>query len=64
MQYSGLLGEVSGPFVTYFQAPGSASSGLCWLREGARSLRLKTAQKPYIIWSLGPKALKYESSEP
>ena len=25
------------------------------------SLRLKIAQKPCIVWSLGPKALKYES---
>ena len=25
---------------------------------------LKIAQKPYIVWSLGPKALKYESLEP
>ena len=23
--------------------------------------RMKTAQKPYIVWSLGPKALIYES---
>ena len=28
------------------------------------TLRLKMAQKPYIIWSLGPKALKSESLEP
>ena len=28
------------------------------------TLRLKIAQKPCIIWSLGPKALKYEASEP
>ena len=28
------------------------------------SLRLKMAQEPYIIWSLGPKASKYESLEP
>ena len=28
------------------------------------TLRLKMAQKPYIIWSLGPEALKYESLEP
>ena len=28
------------------------------------SLRLETAQKPHMIWSLGPKALKYESLEP
>ena len=28
------------------------------------TLRLKVAQKPYIVWSLGPKALKYESLEP
>ena len=27
-------------------------------------LRLKIAQKPYIVWSLGPKALTYESLEP
>ena len=26
--------------------------------------RLKTAQRPYTVWSLGPKALKYESLEP
>ena len=25
------------------------------------SLGIKTAQKPYIVWSLGPKALIYES---
>ena len=28
------------------------------------TLRLKVAQKPYIVWSLGPKALRYESLEP
>ena len=28
------------------------------------TLRLKIAQKSYIVWSLGPKALKYESLEP
>ena len=28
------------------------------------TLRLKIAQKPYIVWSLDPKALKYESLEP
>ena len=28
------------------------------------TLRLKIAQKSNIIWSLGPKALKYESLEP
>ena len=28
------------------------------------TLRLKRAQKPYIVWSLGPKALVYESLEP
>ena len=33
-------------------------------RVWALTLRLKMAQKPYIIWSLGPKALKYESLEP
>ena len=27
------------------------------------TLSIKTAQKPYIILSLGPKALKYESFE-
>ena len=26
--------------------------------------RLKTAQKPYKLWSLGLKALKYEALEP
>ena len=26
--------------------------------------RLKIAQKPYILWSLGPKTLEYRSSEP
>ena len=25
------------------------------------ALRLKLAQKPYIVWPLGPKALTYES---
>ena len=25
------------------------------------TLGIKTAQKPYIVWSLGPKALIYES---
>ena len=30
----------------------------------SKTLRLKIAQKPYIAWSLGPKALKYESLEP
>ena len=29
-----------------------------------KALRLKIAQKPYIVWSLGPKALKDESLEP
>ena len=28
------------------------------------TLRLKMAQKPYIVWSLGPKALIYESLKP
>ena len=28
------------------------------------TLRLKIAQKPCIFWSLGPKAIKYESLEP
>ena len=28
------------------------------------TLRIKTAQKPYIVWSLGPKALVYESLDP
>ena len=32
--------------------------------SGTLTLRLKIAQKPYIVWSLGPKALKYESLEP
>ena len=31
---------------------------------GLGLLRLKMAQKPYMIWSLSPKASKYESSEP
>ena len=29
----------------------------------AQTLSIKIAQKPYIIGSLGPKALKYESLE-
>ena len=29
-----------------------------------RTLRLKIAQKPYIVWSLGPKAFRYQSLEP
>ena len=28
-----------------------------------QTLGIKTAQKPYIVWSLGPKALIYESLE-
>ena len=28
------------------------------------TLRLKIAQKPYVVWFLGPKALTYESLEP
>ena len=34
--------------------------------SGCRSvaLGLETAPKPYMMWSLGPKALKYESLEP
>ena len=28
------------------------------------TLRLKIAQQPYIMWSLGPKALKCEALEP
>ena len=28
------------------------------------TLRLKLAQKPHIVWYLGPKALKYEPLEP
>ena len=28
------------------------------------TLRLKIAQKPFVIWSLGPKTSKYESLEP
>ena len=35
-----------------------ASSLQVWL-----TLSIKIAQKPYMIWSLGPKALKYESFE-
>ena len=29
-----------------------------------RTLGIKIAQKPYIVWSLGRKALKYESLDP
>ena len=60
--------------VPYINGSGFSSSGL-WGQDfrvyssgpGLRSLtlRLKMAQKPnIIIWSLGPKALKYESLEP
>ena len=28
------------------------------------TLRLRIAQKPYIVWSLGPKALEHEFLEP
>ena len=28
------------------------------------TLGIKIAQKPYIVWSLGPKALIYESLDP
>ena len=41
------------------QGPGCACSG----REKA-TLRLKIAQKPYIIWSVGRTTLKYEFLEP
>ena len=34
-----------------------------WLQDVGRSLRLKAAQKPYIVLFLGPKALKHESLE-
>ena len=34
------------------------------VRNAIPYLRLKIAQKPYIVWSLGPKAFKYESLEP
>ena len=37
---------------------------LIWFYQGFVTLRLKIAQKPYIVWSLGSKALKYESLEP
>ena len=33
------------------------------LQDSTLTLRLKMAQKPYVTWSLGPKALKYESLE-
>ena len=29
--------------------------------SGSLTLGIKTAQKPYMVWSLGPKALIYES---
>ena len=35
-----------------------------YIRKGTLTLRLKIAQRPYVVWSLGPKALKYESLEP
>ena len=38
--------------------PGNQAEGL------SLTLRLKIAQKRYIVRSLGPKALKYESLEP
>ena len=36
------------------------------LMSGAflNALGIKIAQKPYIVWSLGPKALIYESLDP
>ena len=34
------------------------------MRFSTITLRLKIAQRPYIVWSLGPKALGYESLEP
>ena len=30
----------------------------------SKTLGIKIAQKPYVVWSLGPKALVYESLEP
>ena len=46
--------------------PGSAENGLHGLIElvWILSLRIKIAQKPYVVWPLGPKALIYESLDP
>ena len=43
--------------------PGCIFTG-CPTPARSLTLRLKIAQKPYIVWSLDPKALKYESLEP
>ena len=50
---------VCGPFLLSLPQ----STNFPYLAE-TLTLRLKIAQKPYIVWSLGPKALKYESLEP
>ena len=35
-----------------------------WGDNAGLTLGIKIAQKPYIVWSLGPKALIYESLNP
>ena len=46
------------------QARGEVAPGALQLRTPTLTLRLKIAQRSYIVWSLGPKALGYESLEP
>ena len=43
---------------------GSAAEAAVGNSSVTISLRLKIAQKPFIVCSLGPKASKYESLEP
>ena len=43
---------------------GSGSGALIIGNRVRLTLRLKMAQKPFVMWSLGPKALTYESLEP
>ena len=42
----------------------SPGASLLKARGASLALRLKIAPKPYVVWSLGPKALTYESLEP
>ena len=65
------LSETSAGRVSYFQAGIviciETSTGEVLLRllpVSLLPLGIKIAQKPYIVWSLGPKALIYESLEP
>ena len=45
--------------------PGVHIQGVCSVASiDSNSLGINIAQKPYIVWSLGPKAVIYESLDP